>query len=113
LTTTSAWIRSSSPELPGIEGGVGDGEGARELGVEAWFAAQRLCDRNLLHWDPGRTTALAENIAECGVIRRGRDEQTAGVLDAVGGNPPEDDVLDDAFLGRLRVLDRVASSRVE
>jgi hypothetical protein len=46
------------------------------------------------------------------VVRRG-DEETAGVLDAIGRDPPQDDVLLDALLGRQRVLDRVASAGVQ
>src|SRR5207247_6649354 len=43
----------------------------------------------------------------------GRDEQAAGVLDAVGRGAAQDGVLRDALASRDRVLDRVASAGME
>jgi hypothetical protein len=100
-------------ELPGIERGVGDGEGARDLRVQARLAAPCFGDRDLLDWDPRRSAAFDELVAECGVVPRRADEQTPGVLDAVGGDAAEDRVLDDALPRCVRVLDGVASAGVE
>jgi hypothetical protein len=48
-----------------------------------------------------------------GVVKRGGDEEPAGVLDAVGGDPPQDPVLADALLGGARILDRVAATGMQ
>ena len=43
----------------------------------------------------------------------GLNEQPAGVLDAIRGDAPQHVVLVDAFLGRDRVFDHVAATRMQ
>jgi hypothetical protein len=81
--------------------------------VSARFSAQCLRRPNLLDRNARRSTACDELVAEGRIVPRRADEQTAGVLDAVGGGLSQDDVLRDALLGRVRVFDRVAAPGVE
>src|SRR4029450_1289670 len=105
--------RASPDELPRVDGGVGNREGPRGSGVQAWLSAQRLRRPNLLDRNARRSTACNELVTEGRIVPRRADEQAAGVLDAVGGGSSQDDVLRDALLGRVRVFDRVAAAGVE
>ena len=86
--------------LPDVDVGVrAPGRRVRSCGFSRGSAAQRLGDRDLLAVDAGVRAALREAIGVGGVVPRRGDEQAAGVLDAVGGDAPQDPVLADALLG--------------
>ena len=85
--------------LPRVDRRVRDGERAQDAGVEPRLAAQRLGDRDLLGRQLGRLAALEEAVAVGGIVVGRRDEQPAGVLDAVGDDPAQDRVLGHALLG--------------
>ena len=74
---------------------------------------QRLGDRDLLDRQLGRLAALEEAVAVGGVVVGRRDEQPAGVLDAVGDDPAQDRVLGHALLGGDGILDDVAPAGVQ
>ncbi len=81
--------------------------------VQPRLLAQRLRRIDLLAVDAGVAAPLDEPVGVRGVVPRRGDEEAAGVLDAVGGDAPEDAVLADALLGGVRILDRVAAARVQ
>src|SRR6185503_3187653 len=70
-------------------------------------------DVDLLGRDAGLRAPRDELVAVGRVVLGRRDEQAARVLDGVGGDPPQHDVLLDALDGGVRVLDRVAPAGVQ
>jgi len=71
------------------------------------------CDADK-HLDLDNVSKVSLRPAERGqALERGGDEEPADVLDRVGRDPPQDAVLGDALLGRVLVLDRVATTRVQ
>ena len=99
--------------LPHLDVAVGYPEDARDLGVQARLLAQ--CQRriDLLARHAGGAAALGEPVRVRRVVEGGRDEEAAGVLDAVGSDLAQDHVLADALLRRVRVLDGVAPARMQ
>ena len=99
--------------LPHLDVAIGYPEDARDLGVQARLLAQ--CQRriDLLTRHAGGAAALGEAVRVRRVVERGRDEEAAGVLDAVGSDLAQDHVLADALLRRVRVLDGVAPARMQ
>src|SRR6201989_340796 len=81
--------------------------------MQARLFAERLGRTDLLAVDAGRAAPGHELVGVLGIVERRRDEEAADVLDAVGRDVPEDPVLADALLGGVRILDRVATARVE
>src|SRR5439155_5829410 len=100
-------------ELPGVEVGVRDGEGARDPRFEPRFLPKRLGNRDLFDGEARLLAAPQEVVAIGRVVPRRRDEQATGVPDAVGRDPPHDRVLDHALAGGNRILDDVTPAGVE
>ena len=94
--------RHRPDRLPDVDARVRYPEGTSDLRVQARLLAQRLRHRDLLAIDVGLAAGLGEAIGVGGVVPGCGDEQAAGVLDAVGCDPPQDAVLGDAF-ARQRV----------
>ena len=100
-------------ELPRLHGAIGQLEGAADARIERRLAPERLGDRDLLAVDVGGVACRLEaGDVVVRILGRG-DEQAARVLDARGGDPPQDAVLGDALARSERVLGDVAAARVQ
>src|SRR5664280_1727599 len=84
-------------ELPWLHGAIRQLEGAADARIERRLAPERLGDRDLLAVHVGGVACRLEaGDVVIRILGRG-DEQAARVLDARGGDPPQDAVLGDAF----------------
>ena len=89
---------SATPDqLPGVQRSVRNQERTPDVGVDAWLAAERLGDGNLLGWNARRPAALEEQVSVLRVVPWGGHEHAAGVLDAVRCREAENPVLGDAL----------------
>ena len=82
-------------------------------GIEPRLHRQRLAGGEGQGFDPRRLAGADEGRPVLGAVFGERDEETAGVLDAVGGDPPEDPVFGDALPGGFGIVDGVAAAAVE
>ena len=105
--------RERRDRLPRVDRRVGHGERAPDPRVEPRLAPERLVDPDLLRREVRLATPFHEPVAVGRVVVGRRDEQAAGVLDAVGDHLAQDRVLDDALVRRDRVLDDVAAAGVQ
>ena len=100
-------------QRPRVDAAVGDGEGELDVGRQQGLAPVGGRRRQLLGGDARGPAALHE-LPGVGLVVAGQErEQTADVLDGVGGDPAQGGVLLDALPGRVLVPDRVAGAGVE
>ena len=82
-----------------VDGGVGNEDGADQVGVDGWLDAAGLGGIDRGSVDPGGQAGVDEALLVAEVVFRKRHEETVAGVDAVWGDLLEDAVLGDAFAG--------------
>ncbi|MNO76540.1 hypothetical protein D3C76_676140 [compost metagenome] len=100
-------------QAEGIDGAIRNMDGTYHRRVGVGFEPQRLAGIQLAGVDTGLGAGLHEGALEIDVIFRQGEEEAAGRLHAVAGDPLEDAVLLNALAGGLRIRHRVAGPRME
>ena len=100
-------------QAEGINGAIRHMNGAYHRRIGVGFEAQRLAGIQLAGVDTGQGTGIHKGTLEMDVIFRQGEEEAAGRLHAVAGDPLEDAVLLNALAGGLRIRHRVAGARME
>ena len=91
-----------------VHAAVGDLHGANQLRIQGRFHPEGVLRVHDLGRNPGGKAGLHELRLVVEVVLRQGDEKAVGLVHAVGGDPAEDHVLADAFVGRFLVGDGVA-----
>jgi hypothetical protein len=99
--------------LPDLDRAVLDADCPLDRGVQPRLRLQGFRDRDLLGRHRPLARAREEAVGVLDVIGGRRDEQPAGVLDAVRDDPAQDRVLGHALVSGDRILDHVAPARVQ
>ncbi len=100
-------------QIPRVAGAIGDFVDCDQLGIEGAFALARFGDRDLVRGD-AHVLAASQPLVDIALVVTGAEnEVAAGILQHVGRDLAQQQILVDALFGAFRVPHGVAAAAVQ